>query len=283
MKIEDAKEKSFEKTRAIIKKWYESLNFPKEYDVDFYTYVEKYDISEDVDISTYDLKEKDGRRNLFSFLYMCEKLSEKYKEKGIDRQILVNTVRDIVLWTKAWSDVEGEMYLGELEWLSNHFNMKLFRLGSLEYMLKKFPDGLSEFGITKDEYLLDVHIPNDAKFSPADCEESFKMAKEFFAKHYPEIKLRFFTCESWLLDRELEKLLPETSNILGFGRRFAVVPHMVHENFAALRYVFKWNTNVSNLENAVCTSGFSKRLKQHVLNGGKLYEVTGVFPFEAVK
>ncbi len=266
----------------VIEKWYKKLEFPKEYDAEFYDALDKYDICDDIDISDYDLNETDGKRNLLSFLFMCEKLCEQYRSKGIDENIMVHTAKDIVLWTNAWSEVKGEMYLGELNWLSNHFNMRLFRLGNLEFMLKKFHTDFPEFSITKDDYLIDVHIPNDAKFRDEDCEESFRMAKEFFKKHYPDLELKYFTCESWLLDRELNKLLPETSNIIRFGRRFEVIPQETTEDYAALRYVFKWDTTRFNLENAVCSSGFSERLKKHVLSGEKLYSVTGVFPVDEI-
>jgi hypothetical protein len=195
---------------------------------------------------------------------------------------MIHTAKDLILWTNAWSDVKGEMYLGELNWLSNHFSMKLFRLGNLEFMIKKFPLDFPEKGIVKGDMLIDVHIPNDAKFTPELCVESFRKAKEFFARYYPEYTFKFFTCHSWLLDRELNKLLDETSNIIQFGRRFTVIPEASHENYAALRYVFKWNTNRLNVKNAVCTSGFSERLKKYVMSGEKLYDVLGVFEVDNV-
>ena len=270
------------KVRDVIEKWYKKLEFPKEYDAEFYGALDKYDISDDINITNYDLNETDGKRNLLSFLFMCEKLCEQYRSKGIDENIMVHTAKDIVLWTNAWSEVKGEMYLGELNWLCRHFKMKLFRLGNLEYIIKESPFDFAQYGIKKGDTLIDVHIPNDAKFTPELCDESFRYAKKFFSEYYPEYKLDFFTCASWLLDRELDKLLPETSNIIKFGRRFTVVDEETHESFGALRYVFKWNTNRLNLKSAVCTSGFSERLKKHVLAGEKLYSVTGVFPVDEI-
>ena len=262
---------------TIIEKWYKKLEFPKEYDREFYSALKEYTISDNISIDTYDLDCKDGKRNLLSFLFMCEELSQKYAEKGIPQEIMVHTAKDLVLWTNAWSDVKNEMYLGELNWLCRHFKMKLFRLGNLEYVIKESPFDFAQYGIKKGDTLIDVHIPNDAKFATELCDESFRYAKKFFSEYYPEYKLDFFTCASWLLDRELDKLLPETSNIIKFGRRFTVVDEKTHESFGALRYVFKWNTNRLNLKNAVCTSGFSERLKKFVMDGNSLYSVTGVF------
>ncbi len=267
---------------GIIEKWYKKLEFPKEYDREFYSALKEYTISDNISIDTYDLDCKDGKRNLLSFLFMCEELSQKYAENGIPQEIMVHTAKDLVLWTNAWSDVKNELYLGELNWLCRHFKMKLFRLGNLEYIIKESPFDFAQYGIKKGDTLIDVHIPNDAKFTPELCDESFRYAKKFFSEYYPEYKLDFFTCASWLLDRELDKLLPETSNIIKFGRRFTVVDEETHESFGSLRYVFKWNTNRLNIKNAVCTSGFSERLKKHVLSGEKLYSVTGVFSVDEI-
>lgn len=269
--------------KEIIEKWYKKLEFPKEHDQQFYSALNEYIISDNISIDTYDLNCKDGKRNLLSFLFMCEDLSKRYEEKGIPQEIMIHTAKDIVLWTNAWSDLKNEICLGEIGWLANHLKMKIFRLENLEFRIKNSPFDFPEKGIKKGDALIDVHIPNDAKFTPELCKASFSFAKKFFAEHYPEYKPCYFTCWSWLLDRELDKLLPETSNIIQFGRRFTVVPDESHEDYAALRFVFRWNTNRLNVKNAVCTSGFSERLKKHVMSGEKLYSVTGVFSVDEIE
>ena len=171
----------------ICKKWYKKLNFPMEYDGEFNRALNEYKISDAVDISRYDINEKDGRRNLLSFLFMCDEVEKKYKEKGIDEKVLLDTLGDIVLWTNAWSEVKGEMYLGELEWLRCHMKLRLFRLGSLEFISKKSPYACPELGLEKVDNVLDVHIPAGADLSPEAVKESLELAKVFYAKHYASL------------------------------------------------------------------------------------------------
>ena len=66
------------------------------------------------------------------------------------------------------------------------------------------------------EAYLDVHIPHGTPFTEESCQESFCMAREFYAKHYPEFEYNYFGCYSWLLDTTLRKLLREDSNIVKF-------------------------------------------------------------------
>jgi hypothetical protein len=247
-----------------------------EYDTEFKRALDEVKISDAITIEKYDLYEKDGRRNLLSFLFFCEALSKKYEEKGIEESVLLDTLRDIVIWTDIWSAQKGEMYLGELIWLSRHMKMQLFRLGSLEFIMGKAPADCKELGLSKGDNVLDVHIPHNASFTEEDCRRSFEMAKEFFAKHYPEFEYNHFTCQSWLLDTELRKLLKPESNILKFQSMFKIVDGSENEAYSALKYVFDWGTTRINLRNAYPVSTLAENMKKHVLRGGKLYERVGV-------
>jgi hypothetical protein len=75
---------------------------------------------------------------------------------------------------------------------------------------------------------LGVHIPAAGPFhgpmTPDACDESFRQAVPFFRKHFPEHRFRGFTCKSWILDSQLGRCLPESSNIVLFQRRFVLVP-----------------------------------------------------------
>lgn len=258
------------KTAEICEKWYKKLNFPCEYDREFKDALSEYKISDAITIENYDLKEKDGKRNLLSFLFMCEDLSKKYQEKGINEEILLDTLGDLVRWTNTWSEVKNEMHLGELVWLSYHFNMRLFKLGSLQFAMGKAFASCPQLNLSKGDNIIEVHIPAGTSITSEECEKSFSLAKEFFAKYYPEFEYSHFTCHSWILDNELEKLLNENSNILKFKNSFTLVESEEHECYDALKYIFKWNTTKLNLRNAVCVSSFADRIKKHVMSGGKL-------------
>ena len=56
-------------TKAIIKKWYEALEFPKEYDGEFYEALESIEVPEGITLDDYRSASTDGKRNLLTFLY----------------------------------------------------------------------------------------------------------------------------------------------------------------------------------------------------------------------
>jgi len=69
-------------------------------------------------------------------------------------------------------------------------------------------------------------------------------------------------------------MLPEDSNILAFARMFDVVEE--EDSMAILRYVFRWDTDVSNVKNAVTCGSFSEKVKSRAVKGGRFHESLGV-------
>ena len=100
------------------------------------------------------------------------------------------------------------------------------------------------------------------------------MAKEFFAKYFPDFHYKYFTCHSWLLDDTLDELLPDTSNLLSFKARFDRVDR--DKDYMLLRYIFKWNTNETNLRFAMPISDFAAKVKKRVMSGGDFYITYGI-------
>ena len=260
--------------KNIIKNWYERLQLPEEYRVEFNNALAKTPVSDAIEIETYDLDELDGKRNLLSFLFMCESLKERYAQKGIAEKILYSTLSDIGTWLDVWSEIKGEMYLGELPWLQNHLSMKLFRLGRLQFCMEQCHDDYPEYDLKKGDPVIEVHIPALEALSIDACEESFAMAREFFAKYFPEFNYRYFICHSWLLDSTLQNLLKEDRNIIRFQKMFTIVSS--HPSDAILRYVFKWNTTGRNLKFAPISTDFSASVKQEYLSGTQFYESIGL-------
>lgn len=263
-------------TLKICEKWYKKLGFPTEFDAEFYNALKKIQIPETTNIYDYNLDEQDGKRNLAAFLYMCEELNQKYTEKGIEKQIFFDTLKELVRWTRVWSDIKGELYLGELKWLSLIMKMELFRIGELEFIAKKSTCTCSELGLKQGDNIVEVHIPEKVNLSPEAVKRSFKLANDFYAKYYPEYKYSHYTCFSWLLDEGLSNFLSSESNIIQFQKMFTLVQSDRQESDFALKFIFKWDTTRDNLKNAVCISGFAEKIKAYALSGGKLYACSGV-------
>lgn len=261
-------------TKAIIERWYKKLCFPKEFDEEFYRANESVEIPDTATLETYDKKSEDGARNLLSYLYFCEATAKKYAELGIPEEILLATLKDIVIWTKTWSEIKGGLYLGECNWLALHLGAQIFRLGRLQFQMKKSGIDIPKFNTKCGDDILDIHICAGEKLDVSECEKSLLFATDFFQKHFPNFKFTCFTCHSWLLDETLKKYLPETSNIIRFGDMFEKIS--TNEIYAILRYLFRWDTDINNLPDATPKSAFAERIKEAALRGEKFYETLGV-------
>jgi len=261
--------------RKYIENWYRRLKFPAEYDEAFYRALEETEVPADASVDTYDLSCQDGKRNLIFFLYFCEKLKQRYEEKGIPEEILMDTLSDLVVWTKTWSDLKGELYLGELGWLCNHLKMRLFKLGRLQYACGSLHHDIPFKGLQKGQKVIEIHIPAVGSFKKGELKDSIEKAKDFYAEYYPEFEYTHFTCHSWLLDPTLKTLLKPGSGILEFQSLFEHV--LDDESDAILRYVFRWGCTREEIDNLVCTSSFSERVKAYTKAGGKFYETLGIF------
>lgn len=260
-------------TKNIIEKWYHKLGFDEGFRNEFYQALESIPISDAVTIENYDIQSNQGKRNLLSILYMCEGLSQRYKERGIPEEILMDTLNDIVIWTNTWSEIKGELYLGSLDWLSHHFNMRLFKVGRLQYYIGKAKQDNQQLGIKKGDDEIGIHIPAAGPLDIDACKASIMQAQEFLATYFPNVKYEYFSCHSWLLDDGLKKILPESSNIIKFGDMFTKVSS--DESDAILRYVFGWNVKRYQVKNIVCTSSLAEKLKACVKRGETFHQMLG--------
>ncbi len=262
--------------KETIEKWYKKLAFPTSYDGEFYSALNSIPVSDAITVEDYDEKSTDGKRNLLSYLFMCEQTAQAYAEKGISEKVLLDTLSDIVTWCNNWSAIKGGLYLGELSWLKRHLGLKIFRLGRLQFCMGESHCDISKYAVKKGDAVLEIHIPEGEKLTKEDCESSITQAKEFFAKYFPNFKYSVFTCHSWLLDDTLKEFLPSSSNILQFGDMFDKVEK--DSSYALIKYLFPFDTTVENLKYRYPVSSFASAVQKAVLKGKKFYEVLGVIP-----
>jgi hypothetical protein len=157
--------------------------------------------------------DEDGTKILTCLLKVAVDSYEIYQQKGISDEIYFETM-------KCWPRYISETYVSTGKWCfdrhiwsTRQAGAHLFRLGQLEYEIKRGEDGTVVIG---------VHIPSNAKFTPQLVDESLAMAHEFFAKYYPELDGAEYHCHSWLMDRQLGQMLGEEANITRFQSRFEV-------------------------------------------------------------
>ena len=170
--------------------------------------------------------------------------------------------------------MKGQLFLGELPWLSRHFEAKIFRLGRLQFCMGDVHEDIPEKGLRKGDPILEIHIPFGPKLTEEEARKSLAMAKEFFAAHFPEYDYKCFTCHSWLLDDKLKDYLDPGSNILKFSALFEKFGG--EDTNALLRFIFRWDTQEENLPYVVCNTTFAARIKSAVMKGERFSEVLGV-------
>lgn len=78
--------------------------------------------------------------------------------------------------------------------------------------------------LSKGDPILDIHIPAGEKMSHELCGRSMEQAAEFFPRYLPEVPFAAFVCASWLLEPQLQLLLPTESNIVRFQKEFYLFP-----------------------------------------------------------
>ena len=261
-------------TRSVIEKWYKTLEFPAEYDGEFYEALDTIEIPQDTAVENYHMKCEDGKKNLLAFLYMCQRFQEQSRARNIPEDVIVETLKDLVIWTKVYTDLKGTLYLGELGWLRLHMQFEMFRLGRLQFRMNGCCRDIPEVGLKKGDPIMEIHIPRGSKLDIEECHRSFAWAKEFFSRHFPEYSYDYFTCNSWLLDEDLKEYLPATSNILRFGDLFTRV--YAKEFNCLLSSVFRDDTTEENLPQAIPTTAFAQKVKDAVLGGKKFHMTLGI-------
>ena len=202
---------------------------------------------------------------LSCFLLSACRVYERYQEKGIAENIFVDTMKCFTRYTQECKVRRGYFEFDRAFWTYRQSSMVLFRLGQLEFEMRKNEEG-------KD--VVAVHIPSNAKLTPENVDASLKMAKEFFATYFPAYADVEYVCHSWLLAPKLKEILNEDSNIVRFQNRFDV--HTEDKtDLSVLEWAFKVleDTDFADLPE---DTSLQRKAKDLLLQGGYVGTGTGV-------
>jgi len=254
---------------SIIRKWYKLLPFPARYDELFEAGLKtlSFPIADRFCNNTLD--------NFYIALHRCEAVADQCRKLGIPEPIFMETLSDLVTLSNTWYSFNLQLGLAEPGWIDNHLSVRLFQLGRLQFCMGTAPLAIPLAGILPGEPVLEVHIREGLPLTPEECSRSVDFARQFFPKYFPEHTFRCFVCDSWLLDPALHHFLPASSNILAFQSRFQIEKR--YPSDSRLKYLFRWDARRHNLEQFPASSGFSNRIKTHVMAGGPLEDAIGWF------
>lgn len=221
------------------------------------------------------LKEKeDYMLNLVSYLNYCDTFQENFNKLNIPRQILLDTLNDIKIWSYRHKEIFGEYGVKEINWLQHIGQNTMFTVGRLEYKMGRYIFGVRRKKLKLFSKIIEIHIPRGERITAENTIASLNAAKEFFAKYFKDYEYEYFTCGSWMLDPNLKEILPNDSGIIQFQNMFDIVmlfPRMDH-----IRFVFGESWNKKNIKDYKPKTSLQKKLQQHILNKEKLATGLGV-------
>lgn len=181
---------------------------------------------------------------LWVFLAALPDVRRFHRERGIPDDVAWATLADLGQNMWLHERVHGEGGVGAQNWLTLHFRGAIYQLGRLQFNRSRInydPAVIEELSapFRHGDPALGTHIPEHGPMTPEACDESFHRARDFFARHFPEDRIRVATCGSWLLDEQLADYLPADSNIVRFQRRFHLVPGGRECDDSIVQFVFR--------------------------------------------
>lgn len=212
------------------------------------------------------LRFKDDLTRLAVIIETASNTFDKYKQLGIPEDILFNTLDDI----RIWCENNNNKGLANYNWIKNHLNCELFRIGRLQFQLFKCSNKLLDyncFPFDCGENVINIHIPQGEKLIYSDCVASAKEAISFFSKYFPDYSYRYFFCESWLLYSDNCLFMEPSSNIMQFSAMFDIVCSVDIDKQSIERIFGKRQLNKKKYQE---NTSLQKSAKAHLLNGGKL-------------
>lgn len=219
----------------------------------------------------------------FVFLINCtDILFENYKRANINEHIFWETMDDFrckLLECHEVNRVWGTFVAG---WFAGFLNMKRFALGRFQYEEGVYKgDTYEKNGIIlgKGDRVYNFHIPSSGKpFDKTARLASYRKAFEFYGCKEKGKNL-ILVCDSWLLHKKYEEILPETSNILDFMHDFDIVSSLEEENFNDSWRVFGGYHKLP-IEQWPQDNSLRKAIAGHLLSGEKMGSGYGIVIFD---
>ena len=207
---------------------------------------------------------------LYLFVRFAVDAHEQYRALGIGDDVYFDTFSDIRIWCLNCARYYGEYGIDEYGWLQEHVQLRLFRLGRLQFQpcpidREVWVDGTTVF---RNQIVLNVHIPEGEPLDIRMAEESFARACTFFRGITP-----VFMCHTWLLYPGRTEILPPDSNIVQFQRFFHVYDVDRHSRQAEQRIFIQALDDPSGYE---ARTTLQRSAKAYLASGGKLGSGSGV-------
>lgn len=135
---------------------------------------------------------------LTAMLHFVPEIVAWHSDRGIPEATSRATLADFGRQMAINRRVHQRFGVDTYKWLNHVFSGRIYQLGRLQYLIHQPAAQIP--GVSPDEWILGIHIPEDGGLSAEAVAHSLALAAPFFAEHFPEKPVRTANCESWLLD-----------------------------------------------------------------------------------
>lgn len=205
------------------------------------------------------------------FLECSENMYNKYIEKNLPLDVYYDSIEDLKYKFEECFNVKGVYGTFVPQWFGGFYSAERFKLGRFQYEIVPFPyeryekDGIV---ILKNEPVLNIHIPSSGSMPEKERNLSYKMASDFYKKHF-DFCAKAFVCNSWLLYPEHYKFLDPDSNIVGFMRDFDIIDSNISEKFTAAWRIFGASVERGSIDKWPRNTKLQKAYYNWIMSGNK--------------
>ncbi len=148
--------------------------------------------------------------------------------------------------------------------------------GEVEREKKSFSKAEWELCLSKEDAVIPVHIPREGAFDTDTVEKSYASLREVMKNCFPDMPYKAIHCQSWMMSRDLRKVLKPTSNILAFQNKYIHYP-CKSDGTWVFGFVFMGEGGISDIDNLSEKTSLQRNVKALYQNGGAIYDDSGFF------
>lgn len=216
------------------------------------------------------LDDPNGLLMLYIFSKAIQENHKTYQALKISDRIYIETYKAITRFINEYYQ-ETQTYAFERDWWAyRQVAMRIFRIGELEY----------ELTYEKNEPIISIHIPSDARLSKARIEASLILARLFINSRFIDYKNVLMKTHTWLLSPALKGLLAPSSNILCFQSYFDI-DEVFETDTSFLHWVF--HTKETDFKALETKTSLQKNIKTHILKGGYIGAASGTINIDQLE
>jgi len=228
------------------------------------------DLSKTTGINKYTL-------DLLYLIALTPHLKKLYEQNDISLDIYDSSVCDLKWKAKECKAVYGVWGTFVGWWTIGFFKLRRFGIGRLQFNLKKFSKAMNSgvLSFNEGDIYIDVHIPSSGALNYDECQESYKLAAEFF-KDYFKGKPIVFGCHSWLLSPDNYQILPADSNVLKFMKDYTILEEEKDPTNNNLWRIFNRFDLPQNLQDLPQNSSLQRAFVKWLSSGNTINVAFGV-------